>query len=116
MSWTPPWRSRPSLVSSLLTTYTDPAIRPSTISRTKRERRLSDIEAWRVVLLRRRQDEQQSTVVIVRRKEIGHSLGGQIAFRIDHYGLAELADAPFEHGSHMVSPALEVQPQDLAHL
>src|SRR5262245_41501595 len=120
MSWTPPCRSSPSLVSRVEVTAIDPAIRPRTRSRTKRERRRSDIE-WlekgtSLVLLRRRQYQQQAAVVIVRREEIGDRLGRQIALRMHHHGLAELAHAPLQDGADMVGPAFEVEPEDLADL
>src|SRR4051812_11180424 len=90
-------------------------MRPATSSRMKRERRRSDMAGGAKgtsgarALLGRRQDEEEAAVVIVRGKEVRHRAGGQIALRVDAHRLAELADAPLEHGAHVVLPVLEVE-------
>src|SRR5918995_894888 len=80
-SWTPPWRSRPSLVSLVKMTASDAAIRPTTVSRTKMLRRRSDMRAGDS-LLRRGEHEQEPAVLIVGGEHVRDRLGGQIALRV----------------------------------
>src|ERR1700748_2640650 len=98
-------------------------MRAATTSRTKSERRRSDMrslsgEAYsaaggrgRAGLLGRRQDEAQGGVLIVGREQVRNRLGGKIALGVDHDALAQTADAPLEGHADVVLLALEVQPE-----
>src|SRR5215210_7200489 len=116
MSWTPPCRSRPSFVAWVRIAAAEPAIRPRTISRTSRWRRRSDIQSAEERLLRRCEDEQKPAVIVVGGEEIRHRLRGQISLRVDGHALAQLPDAPLEHGPHGVIAALEGEPEHLPDL
>src|SRR3954452_11857594 len=95
----------------------EPAINPRTISRTRRWRRRSDIGEWcEDSLLRRRQHKQKAAVVVIGGKQVCDGLRREVALGIDGDALAELADAPLEHGADVVLPALEVEPEHVAHL
>src|SRR3712207_4548155 len=101
MSWTPPWRSRPSWVFFVAMTAIDAPIRPRTSRRTMMERRLTDTTTKpSPVLLRRREDQQQAAVLVVGGEQIGDRLGGDVALRVHGHRLAELADAPLQDGAH----------------
>src|SRR3954468_24459045 len=105
-------------------------MRTATASRTKSERRRSDMrsrfEAYSgprgaaggtdgPSLLGRGQDEQQAAVIIVGREQIRNRSGGEVALRVDGHSLPEPADAPLERHPDMVLIAFEVQPQHVAH-
>ena len=67
-------------------------------------------------LLRRREHEEKPTVVVVGGEEVRDRLGGQIALRVDRHALAQLPDAPLEHGADGVVPVLEGEAEHLPHL
>src|SRR3954464_1689785 len=58
--------------------------------------------------LLRRQDQQKAPVLVVPRKDVGDSLGGQIALGIYRNPLAEGAHAPLEGGLDRVGVAVLV--------
>src|ERR1700755_610790 len=101
-------------------------MRATTSSRTKRERRRSDMETWlrkgtlagrpgrTARLLRRGQHEQQTAVIIVGREEIGDGLGREIALGMNRNALSEAAHAPFERHADVILAAVEVQAEDVA--
>src|SRR3954452_19007340 len=115
MSWTPPCRSRPSLVDLVATATAAPAISATTAARMSSERRRSDIaEKVRPRLLRRRQDEQQPAVGVVGRKQVGDRLGRQVALGMDSYRLSQPPHAPLQRHPHLVLRAVEGQPEHVA--